>query len=266
VCGGGLDLVDGGAAVRCADGHRADVARQGWVTLAHGPIRHPGDTSEMVAARARVHAARVLDAVVAAVVAALPQGVDAVADVGGGTGAYAAAAVAAGRARRAVVLDSSRPALRRAVRAGAGVAAVGCDLVAGIPLRDASVDAALVAFAPRHAAELARVVRPGGALVVATPEPGHLAPLVEPLGMLRVGAGKAAAAAAQLAGAFDVEATAVVRDRVAVDRTTAADLAQMGPAGFHATRAELEARAAALADPVDVHLAVAITDLTRRPG
>ncbi|HWB36889.1 MAG TPA: 23S rRNA methyltransferase, partial [Rugosimonospora sp.] len=41
--GGGLD---------CTHGHHFDAARQGYVDLVTGAVRHPGDSAAMVAARA----------------------------------------------------------------------------------------------------------------------------------------------------------------------------------------------------------------------
>ena len=51
---------------------------------------------------------------------------------------------------------------------------------------------------PRNGPEIARVLRPGGRLVVVTPAPDHLAELVGPLGLLRVDPDKAARLAASL--------------------------------------------------------------------
>src|ERR1044072_1397562 len=50
-CGGGLTLA--GDVRVCAARHSFDVARQGYVSLFGGDVRHPGDTPEMVAARER---------------------------------------------------------------------------------------------------------------------------------------------------------------------------------------------------------------------
>jgi 23S rRNA (guanine745-N1)-methyltransferase len=262
VCGAGLALA--GAALACGSGHAFDVARQGYATLSRRGIRHPGDTAGMVAARERVHAAGVLGAVTAAVTAAVPEGTDALADVGAGVGTYAVAVLAAGRARRAVALDASKPALRRAARAHPSLGAVGCDLLEGIPLRDAALDAAVVAFAPRTAEEVARVVRPGGTLVVVTPRPDHLAELADPLGLLDVPADKATAVAAALAAAFEPLDRLALTDRVPVDRATAADLARMGPLGHHVTADELADRAALLPDEPVVTVSVDVTTLRRR--
>jgi 23S rRNA (guanine745-N1)-methyltransferase len=54
--------------------------------------------------------------------------------------------------------------------------------LAGLPLADACADLMLDIFAPRNGAEFHRVLRPGGALLVVTPHPDHLAELVGPLG------------------------------------------------------------------------------------
>jgi demethylmenaquinone methyltransferase/2-methoxy-6-polyprenyl-1,4-benzoquinol methylase len=115
-----------------------------------------------------------------------------VADVCCGTADLALAALARGPGVRVVGLDFSRPMLARAraklARAGllARAAVVEADALS-LPLADASVDAALCGFGLRNLAdtgrglaELARVVRPGGRVVVLEfhqPRPGPLAAL-----------------------------------------------------------------------------------------
>ncbi len=69
--------------------------------------------------------------------------------------------------------------------------AVVADTWAGLPVRDGAVDRVLVVFAPRNGAETARVLAPGGRLVVVTPAADHLAELVGPLGLLSVDPAKA---------------------------------------------------------------------------
>src|SRR5919206_373512 len=90
-----------------------------------------------------------------------------------------------------VVLDASRYAARRAARAHPRAMAVVADSWARWPVRDAALDRVLVVFAPRNGAETARVLRPGGRLVVVTPAADHLAELVGPLGLLTVDPAKA---------------------------------------------------------------------------
>ena len=69
--------------------------------------------------------------------------------------------------------------------------AVVADSWARLPVLDAALDRVLVVFAPRNGPEIARVLRPGGLLVVVTPAADHLAELVGPLGLLRVDPRKA---------------------------------------------------------------------------
>ena len=49
----------------------------------------------------------------------------------------------------------------------------------------------LSVFGPRNAAEIRRVLAPGGALLVATPGPGHLAELRPALGLIGIDERKA---------------------------------------------------------------------------
>jgi len=100
--------------------------------------------------------------------------VERVLDLAGGTGRAARAVsrpgVAGERTPTAVVVDASRPMLRRAVRQGS--TGIQGD-AGGLPVRDDAVDAVVVLDAFHHLpdpeaalAEAARVLRPGGVLVI----------------------------------------------------------------------------------------------------
>ncbi|MEE8601745.1 putative RNA methyltransferase [Euzebya tangerina] len=247
--------------VVCHDGHRFDRARQGFVTLSRTGIRHPGDTAAMVMARERVQRAGLLDTVRDAIRCAMPTAARTLVDLGAGTGFYAAAVVGDGSDRVGVALDSSKPALRRAARAHDRIGAVGADLTAALPLHDASIDACLVAFSPRNLAEIRRVVAPGGVIVVVTPTSDHLAELVGPLAMLTVPAGKRDQIIARF-GDAEVVTSQQVRTTVEVTPAQAADLAAMGPTGFHHDTETLAARAAThLAGQHPVTVSVDVTTL-----
>src|SRR5215475_13533579 len=93
----GAELSSGktaGGGLRCARGHSFNQARQGYVDLTAGPVRHEGDGAEMVAARAAF-----LDAghygFISAGLAAASSGPGLVVDVGAGTGAHLAAVLEA---------------------------------------------------------------------------------------------------------------------------------------------------------------------------
>ncbi|MEF8773235.1 MAG: class I SAM-dependent methyltransferase [Halobacteriales archaeon] len=113
--------------------------------------------------------------------------VERVLDLGGGTGR----AVAALQADDEVVVDASLPMLRRAH--DAGLAAVTGD-AGRLPFRHDSVDAVLIVDALHHIpavdaaiAEVVRVLRPGGVLIVRDFDPGTVPGRAIDLGETLVG-------------------------------------------------------------------------------
>jgi 23S rRNA (guanine745-N1)-methyltransferase len=118
------------------------------------------------------HYRPVMDAVAAMVADDRPGDV---LDAGCGEGSYLAAVTAA-TGGHGWGIDVSKPAVRLAARRHPEHHyAVASSYV--LPFGDGALDAAVTVFAPRHFPELFRVVRPGGAVVVASPAPDHLAGL-----------------------------------------------------------------------------------------
>lgn len=264
-CGGVLEL-DGGAA-GCAAGHSFDVARQGYLNLLPGDARTgSADTAAMVRARAELlaagHYAPIATAVAGAAVDAAGTASRAI-DLGAGTGYYLAAVLDRLPAAHGLALDVSKHALRVAARAHARIGAVGCDAWAGLPVRDAAAALAINVFAPRDPAELQRVLAPGGALVVVTPNPGHLAELVSTVGMLTVQERKRERLAGKLGDLFDPLGEAVVERQLQLDHTALAALVAMGPSARHLSEREVAQRVAALADPLAVTLSVTVATYRR---
>jgi 23S rRNA (guanine745-N1)-methyltransferase len=174
VCRAQLARTDDDRSWVCGAGHSFDVAREGYVNLLLARhSRQPGDSPEMVGARRRFLASGAYDPlsdVIADAVAA--QRPEVVLDVGCGEGRHTRAVIAAA----VLGVDVAKAAVAAAARAHpGGMYAVAS--AADLPLADSVADVTLAVFAPVIAAELARVVRPGGAVIVAHPGPDHLADL-----------------------------------------------------------------------------------------
>ena len=259
----GADVHVDAKTLRCNQNHVFDIARQGYVNFlggAHGSA----DTPTMVAARDAFLAAGHYDRVAQAVSQACQGSGGAVVEVGAGTGHYLADVLRTRPGAVGVALDISVAAARRAARAHPRIGAVVADAWAALPLRDGCADLALVVFAPRGAAEIARVVRPGGRLVVVTPEPGHLAELVGPLGLLGVGTGKPERLQAALGPWFEHCGQVTVAYRLELAAADVTLLAGMGPSAFHTAADELHRRVGLLPNPATVSVAVTVTSFARR--
>ncbi|WP_456574986.1 putative RNA methyltransferase [Blastococcus sp. SYSU D00820] len=259
VCGAGLEALPDDAGLRCPDGHAFDRARQGQVTLLP-PGRTPpaGDSAAMVADRVAFLASGAYAGITAALADAVTEGdpPGALLDLGGGTGHHLAAVLERLPDAVGIVLDASRYAARRAASASPRVMAVVGDAWSRLPVRDGVVDRVLVVFAPRNGPEIARVLRPGGRLVVVTPAADHLAELVGPLGLLRVDPDKAARLAASLAPHLRPAGSRTHRERLVLDRAAVTTLVGMGPHARHLAPDQLAARVAGLPERVAVTVAV----------
>ncbi len=231
------------------------MARDGHVTLSD-PRRRPapGDDAEMVAARTAVLDAGHFHPLADALGEAAPADPGVVLDVGAGTGYYLAGILDARQHARGIALDASRPALRRAARAHPRIAAIACDVWHQIPLQDATVDLALNVFAPRNPEELARVLRPGGTLIVVTPASEHLAELAELHG-IRVDPRKDERLREQLEPFLAFTDTRRIQWTINLTRDESRAVVRMGPAAHHITPA-IEEKLDALRTTAAVHVHV----------
>ena len=267
-----------GRVLRCPGGHAYDIARQGYASLL-APSARTGtaDTADMVAARAELLAAghfaavtralaEVATEVVNGVVAgcgAAGTGPGTVVDVGAGTGHHLAGVLDASPGCVGIALDVSRHAARRAARVHPRVGAVVADAWGRLPVRDGVAAVVLDVFAPRNGAEAARVLAPGGALLVVTPAPGHLRELAGPLGMLEIDEAKPRRLAEALGPYLEHEVTREVSARLRWGRADAERAAAMGPSAWHVGPAERRERASRLPDVLDVTLAVELSTWRR---
>lgn len=230
VCAGALAREAG--SLRCPRGHSFDVARQGYAHLGAGRRLPVGDTAEMVAARSAFLEAGHYARVRAAVAALVSPAAEVVADAGAGIGYYLAGALDAAPGAAGLALDVAKPALRRAARCHPRASAVLADVWGELPIRDAVVDVLLDVFAPRNGPEYARILRPGGRLIVVTPLPDHLGELRARHGLLDVDPEKQERLAATL-GEFAPGVVDELRWTMTLRPAEVATLVGMGPNAFH---------------------------------
>jgi 23S rRNA (guanine745-N1)-methyltransferase len=266
-CGAGLERVD--AVLCCPAAHSFDVARQGYVNLAGGGAgAASGDDAAMVAARVAFLDAGHFDPLSTALAAecapAPAGGRGAVVDVGAGPGRHLARVLDTMDGAVGLALDSSAPALRRAARAHPRIGAVGCDAWQALPVRDGVAGVVLSVFAPRNGLELARVLVPGGVLVVVTPEPGHLRELVAGLGLLSVDARKQERLDEQLGPHFETVREERLEFGLRLSRAEAETLVAMGPSARHRATESVRAALAARPEPLEVSAAVRVSVRRRR--
>ena len=167
---------------RCLREHSFDVAREGYVNLLpvqHKNSRDPGDDPQMVMARREFlqagHYQPLRDALLALAAPLQPQSL---LDIGCGEGYYTGALAAV--CEQVIGLDIARPAIRVAAKRYPGVTwLVGSG--AHLPIADGSVDLVCNIFTQMHLAEMHRVLRPAGHVLVVTPAVGHLRSVREQL-------------------------------------------------------------------------------------
>lgn len=260
VCRDRLGVSDAGArSLVCPAGHNFDAAKQGYFNFLVGKgTVFEADTADMVAARfdflSAGHYQALADAVAELAAAALDGAAadkpGTVLDAGTGTGHYLRALldrmVLNTAPVEAIGLDISKYALRRAARLNPDALNIVGDVWQPLPVSDDAVDVVTVVFAPRNAAEFARVLRPGGRLVVVTPRPGHLGEVAGLAGLLGIDPAKDERLAASLEGHFAALSADELDIPLSLTPDDVARLALMGPAGHHLDRGALKSRTAGL--------------------
>ena len=256
-------------------GHSYDVARQWYVTLAGGAgLRYSGDDAQMIADRETFlsggHFAPFVEAVTEHVQDVVDQAglsddaQPVVCEIGAGTGYYLSHTLDSVAGSRGIGIDVSVHAAKRLAKCHPRVGAVIADAWARLPIADNSVDAITVIFAPRNAAEFARILKPKGQVIVLTADTGHLAELREPLGIIDVEAGKVDRMIEQAAGHLKpVGESDLVEFEMLLDQKSIASQIGMSPSARHIKPEALAERIAALPEQMKVTARAKITRLER---
>ncbi|WP_322977027.1 putative RNA methyltransferase [Acinetobacter pittii] len=167
---------------RCEQGHSYDVAKQGYVNLhvvQHKHSKNPGDTPESVDARRAFLQSGYYQPLQQAVVDLLKQlNVKAILDIGCGEGYYTSAMQQV--VEHCVGVDIAKTAVQRAAKLNPKVTWV-VGTGATLPVLDHSMDACTSLFSPIPQAEIARVLKDKGYLIVVTPASEHLYAMREAL-------------------------------------------------------------------------------------
>jgi 23S rRNA (guanine745-N1)-methyltransferase len=159
--------------IGCANGHRFDVNKRGFVSLVSSKRRIAGDGPTLLDARTRFLERGHYFPIAGLVARTIPASAMAVVDSGCGTGYYLREAIATRPDLRALALDVSPSAVSRAM-ANSRIDGLVADVWGPVPVRSGIVDTILCVFAPRNPSEFARMLRGGGGVIVVTPREDHL--------------------------------------------------------------------------------------------
>jgi len=257
LCRSGFTVAAG--ALACRNGHRFDVAREGYVNLLGSGRRRPaagGDSPAQLRYRAEFLSAGHLDAVAAMVAAHIERslrGPACVLDAGSGTGHHHARITAT--LTGPVIglgLDISKNAARRAARRWPAPAFAVADLWGEWPVHDAVTDLVISIFAPKNFLEMARVLRCGGWLVLVYPGPEHLIELRDRFGLLRQDEEKPASYADMATRFIGPLSVSRLRRHTVLDPATAHALILMGPNARHIDLSVLDLGSDPLAITFDI--------------
>lgn len=270
--GSSLHLDSSSSEVGSTTGHHFVIDASGYVDLTFQSSSEEGDHPAMIASREAFlssgHFAPFVEAVTGGVHDALDDAevpddaTPIICEIGAGTGYYLAHTLDSVAGSRGVGIDVSAAAARHLAHCHPRAVGLMADACTRLPLKDQSVDVMTVVFAPRNVAEFARVLKPGGEVVVLEAEHGHLAELRAPLGIRDVEEDKVAQLIAQSEGLLEVVGEPrSVRFPMRLDQEAIAAQIGMSPSAQDIDPDELAERIELLPDSLVVTARATITRL-----
>ncbi len=198
--------------LKCGQQHSFDLAKEGYVNLLLKKL--PGDTREMLLARRAFleggYYRPLSDTLNQLVATHLDDTPVNILDAGCGEGYYLGRlqhALAQRQSQQAgcyIGVDISKEAVRMAAKHYRDVLFVVANLKERLVFADQTFNVMLNVFAPRNAQEYARVIVPGGVLIVVIPGPAHLLQLRSTLHLLSIEEDKQQHVIEQFADQFDL--------------------------------------------------------------
>ena len=235
---------------RCAQAHSYDVAKQGYVNLhvvQHKHSKNPGDTPESVQARREFLSGGFYQPLQRAVVEIIQQlKIQRLLDIGCGEGYYTSAMQSV--VEQCIGVDIAKNAVQRAAKLNPQVTWV-VGTGATLPVLDRSIDLCSSLFSPIPKAEILRVLKQDGYLLVVTPAVQHLYAMREAL-FEQVNPHAPDKFVEQLKDAFELVTASVVESKFTLDSSQLKNLIAMTP---YAYKAKAERRMA-LEDRVNFDL------------
>ena len=220
----------------CTNGHSFDMAKEGYLNLLlaqHKRSRNPGDSDDMIRSRQRFLATghySSLSETLVDLVSNSAMGFDqTLIDLGCGEGHYLQQLRNASPDLKLLGLDISKFAVRSAAKRKMDARLV-VDSAFNIPLFENRVDTAISVFSPISSEETARILKPGGTLIMVGPGEEHLSGLTEIIYDKTVPhAGNPLEATAQ----FVLQETLEIKRDISVEGSDILDLLTMTPYYWH---------------------------------
>ena len=227
--------------LKCSHSHSFDISSEGYVNLLRKKL--PGDTKEMLVARRAFleqgHYQPLSDLINELISTHLPSSTSAlnILDAGCGEGYYLARLqqflLARNYSAQCIGLDISKEAIKMAARRYKQACFVVANIKERLVFVDAAMQVVLNIFAPRSPAEFARVLVPGGLLLVVIPASDHLLELRSQLHLLNIEEDKEQKVVAQFSPFFDFVTSSPLSYTLEFDHKEIMQAVMMTPNYWH---------------------------------
>ena len=253
----------GAKSYHCNNNHNFDMAKEGYLNLLlaqHKRSRNPGDSDDMIRSRQRFLNRGYYQSLADAIVKQVQLGANdqRVLDMGCGEGYYMDQLRQGSGILQLTGIDISKTAVRLAAKRRMN-ALLAVDSAFSLPLHSDSIDCALSIFSPVSAKETARVLVPGGSLIMVGPGEQHLSGLTAHIYSNRVP--HQGNNLDDNRGDFILQETLEIKDSIKITGPDILDLLKMTPYYWH-TRVEQQALISNLKTlETDIHFMIKIYKL-----